>query len=76
MAQDLDFFPQKFIRYGSGLDFFSIFFHYGSGLTNFFPHKNFLAMAQDFEFFSQTTILHYGSGLRFFFQFFKFCNLA
>ena len=55
MAQDLDFFPQKFIRYGSGL---RIFFR-----------NNLFAMAQDLDFFTQKFI-RYGSGLRNFFPIF------
>jgi len=51
MVQDLDLFPQQFIRYGSGL--------------RFFLHKNLFAMVQDLEIFSQK-FLQYGSGLRFF----------
>ena len=39
--------------------------------SNFF-HKNLFAMAQDLEFFSQTTILYYGAGLRIFFFIFFF----
>ena len=82
MVQDLDFFPQKFIRYGSGLEiFFPIFFfHYGSGLTIFFSNnnsllwlrtqiffrKNLFAMVHDLDLFPQQFIC-YGSGLSFFY---------
>jgi len=55
MAQDLDFFLQKFICYGSGLRFFSA--------------KNLFAMAHHLDYFLQK-IICYGSGLEFFFQFF------
>ena len=47
MVQDLDFFPQKFIRYGSGLEiFFPIFF---------------FTMAQDLEFFFPQKFLSHAS---------------
>merc|ERR1712030_297800 len=60
MAQDLDFFLQKFIRYGSAL---RIFFH-----KNFFSmdqdldffRKNLFTMVQDLDFFPQKFI-RYGS---------------
>ena len=46
MAQDLDFFLQKFIHYGSGLRFF-----YAKIYSQIFFRKNLFTMAQDLDFF-------------------------
>merc|ERR1712030_294724 len=51
MAQDLDLFPEKFVRYGSGLRFVSAYIYSLWLRTYIIFCKKLFAMVQDLEFF-------------------------